>query len=549
MAVYQSLTLTLVSQDQVKNTSLVHVVWKSQQTGQSYNNTAHTDAYYSVSMNGADPVKTSIGSYTLPYQSTKTLVDTNITVPHDNRGAGSVTVITYMNTRISAGVIELEKTMTLPNIARESTVSASNGVIGGISNISVTKNNAGFTHSIAYQFGRLSGYVTQSGGVSQSEVKFGNTSVIFTIPVAFYGQIPNARSGVCSLTVRTYSGDTQIGEAKNAAFTVSVDEIACRPSVRGTVVDTNPITKALTGSDAVLVRFYSDALCTISAEAKNGASITKKMIGGTDLSGAETERTVIGISDAVVFYAKDSREYEQRYTAPNTIIPYIKLTMKAGAERTHPTSGAADISVEGDCFTGSFGSADNSLTVLYKIDSGDYVMVENVTVANNKYSAKVSLTDMDYTKVYTITVRVEDKLSSVEKKLTLKKGIPVFDWGEDDFAFHVPVKLDTPLDIASGGTGASTADGAREALGAAPAGLTGEIVYAESKELLDEKLKQVYGSMEDYSSRFVAGNVNGFVYDIRLWRVDGNYGTVRIDSYNLSAEIKRNILGGVWQDW
>ena len=96
--------------------------------------------------------------------------------------------------------------------------------------------------------------------------------------------------------------------------------------------------------------------------------------------------------------------------------------MKAGAERTHPTSGAADISVEGDCFTGSFGSADNSLTVLYKIDSGDYVTVENVTVANNKYSAKVSLTDMDYTKVYTITVRVEDKLSSVEKKLTLKKA-------------------------------------------------------------------------------------------------------------------------------
>ena len=549
MAVYQSLTLTLVSQDQVKNTSLVHVVWKSQQTGQSYNNTAHTDAYYSVSMNGAAPVQTYIGSYTLPYQSTKTLVDTNITVPHDNRGAGSVTVRTYMNTRISAGVIDLEKTMTLPNIARESTVSASNGVIGGISNISVTKNNAGFTHSIAYQFGGLSGYVTQSGGVSQSEVKFGNTSVIFTIPVAFYGQIPNARSGVCSLTVRTYSGDTQIGEAKNAAFTVSVDEIACRPSVSGTVVDTNPITTALTGSDSVLVRFYSDALCTITAEAKNGASITKKMIGGTDLSGAETERTVIGISDAVVFYAKDSREYEQSYTAPNTIIPYIKLTMKAGAERTHPTSGAADISVEGDCFTGSFGSADNSLTVLYKIDSGDYVTVENVTVANNKYSAKVSLTDMDYTKVYTITVRVEDKLSSVEKKLTLKKGIPVFDWGEDDFSFHVPVKLDTPLSISSGGTGASTADGAREALGAAPAGLTEEIVYAESKELMYEKLKQVYGSMNDYSSRFVVGIVNGVVYDIRLWRVNGIYGTVRIDSYSQSAELKRNILGGVWQDW
>ena len=31
--------------------------------------------------------------------------------------------------------------------------------------------------------------------------------------------------------------------------------------------------------------------------------------------------------------------------------------------------------------------------------------------------------------------------NSKEKTLTLKKGVPVFDWGEEDFRFHVPVEM------------------------------------------------------------------------------------------------------------
>ena len=46
MAVNQSLTLTLVSQNIEENTSKVRVLWQSTQTGGSYNMTSRTAKYY-----------------------------------------------------------------------------------------------------------------------------------------------------------------------------------------------------------------------------------------------------------------------------------------------------------------------------------------------------------------------------------------------------------------------------------------------------------------------------------------------------------------------
>ena len=84
----------------------------------------------------------------------------------------------------------------------------------------------------------------------------------------------------------------------------------------------------------------------------------------------------------------------------------------------------------------------------YKIGSGEYIPAEiEYSVENGKYSAELKLSGLDYRKVFTITIRVSDRLEIVEKQLTLKKGSPVFDWGEGDFAFHVPVQMDENLNV------------------------------------------------------------------------------------------------------
>jgi hypothetical protein len=122
------------------------------------------------------------------------------------------------------------------------------------------------------------------------------------------------------------------------------------------------------------------------------------------------------------------------------LILYERLTSNAVAQRVDPTSGKATLNIEGNYFSGSFGATNNSLTVKYKIDSGSYVTV-TPNISGNKYTATVSLTGMDYTKSFAFEVVVSDKLNSVTKKVVLQKGIPVFDWGENDFAFHIPVSI------------------------------------------------------------------------------------------------------------
>ena len=79
MAVYQSLTLSQISQNIQDNTSQVRILWESTQTGASHNDYSRT-AYYDIYINGGQGTQYSV-SYTLPQGTTKTIVDTTITVP------------------------------------------------------------------------------------------------------------------------------------------------------------------------------------------------------------------------------------------------------------------------------------------------------------------------------------------------------------------------------------------------------------------------------------------------------------------------------------
>ena len=331
------------------------------------------------------------------------------------------------------------QSMTMTMIPRASTIGATDANIGAVSMIAVNKKSSTYTHSIAYNFGSLSGYITSSGSISSTEVKFSATSVGFTVSKGFYAQIPNAKTGVCTLTCKTYSGTTQIGNAQTCTFTVTAAEANCKPTVSGTVVDSNDTTKALTGNETKLVRYYSTALCTITAAAKNHATIRSKTIGGATVSG--TTRTIPNVeSGRMTFAAKDSRGYSASATVNATMVPYVKLTNNAVGTRTEPTTGNAKLTIKGDYFNGSFGAVSNALTVKWRSSGGTYVTV-TPTISGNTYLAEVELSGLDYTQAYTYEVVVSDKLASVTKTVTIGKGVPVFDWGENDVNFHVPIKI------------------------------------------------------------------------------------------------------------
>ena len=122
MAVSQTLTVTEVANsiNVSANTSKVRILWQSTQTGDSWNGYTRTAKYY-VSINGGAETEYSV-SYTLPKASTATILDTTLTINHNGDGSGSVRVRTWMDTSISAGVVEKSASINLTTIPRASTI-------------------------------------------------------------------------------------------------------------------------------------------------------------------------------------------------------------------------------------------------------------------------------------------------------------------------------------------------------------------------------------------------------------------------------------------
>ena len=343
-----------------------------------------------------------------------------------------------------------------------SSVGASNANIGSVSTITVTKYNSSYYHSLHYSFGTLSGYITAAGGVSSEEAKFSQTSVAFTVPnVApndFYSQIPNAKTGVCTITCRTYqsaSSTTVLGSATTCTFTVTASQSECAPTVTGTVTDTNATTVALTGDSSKLVKFMSTAECTISATPKNSATISSQSINGvTPTNNVVTVNNVAASS--FVFSATDSRGYSSSYTGTPTIVPYVALTCNPIISRPTPTGSSIEMTFSGNYYNGSFGAYSNTLTIQYryKEGSGSYGSWETIPAGSIIYgtstyssSAAVSLgNSFNYLSDYTFQINAYDgangyTLSSVTQTASVARGIPVFDWGRDDFNVNGVLKV------------------------------------------------------------------------------------------------------------
>lgn len=333
----------------------------------------------------------------------------------------------------------------------KSTIGATDANIGSTSTITITRYNSSYTHTVTYKFGSATGTVVTKGT---------STSISWTVPTTFYAQIPNAKTGTCTLTCETFSGSTSLG-TNTCTLTVTASSASSAPTVSGTVVDTNTTTVALTGNSATLVRYKSTAKCTIAATANNSASISAKYIN--DVAPTNDVRTFSGVSTtSFVFKATDSRGYTSTKTVTPTMIAYVNLTCNPIISRVTPTGSEAVMTLSGNYYRGSFGSYSNTLTIRYRYREsttstwGSWTTVPSTsyTIGTNTYSTSsaISLGDgFDYRKSYVFQVQAYDgangtTLTTVTKEITLQRGIPVFDWGENDFNFHVPIKIgDTQL--------------------------------------------------------------------------------------------------------
>lgn len=261
MGVSQNLTVTQKSRDFAGNFSKVGIRWTSTQSGSSWNGYNRT-AYYYVSVNGGAEKKYSV-KYTLPQNTTNTILDITIVVSHRADGTASVKVRTWMDTDISVGVIQKSQTVTLASIPRATTptYSSTSAEIGSNVTINLKRAADSFTHTLTYTFGKASGTIGTGIGVSG----------VWSIPSDLAAQIPNAVSGTCVITCKTYNGSTLIG-TKTANLTLKIPSSVV-PVINS--VSINEGTEQLKNHFTVFVQNNSTLAVSVNAVGINGSSITK----------------------------------------------------------------------------------------------------------------------------------------------------------------------------------------------------------------------------------------------------------------------------------
>lgn len=218
------------------------------------------------------------------------------------------------------------------------------------------------------------------------------------------------------------------------------------PVMEPTVQDVNAATIALTGDSKILVKYFSNAECKTNAVPAQGATIAKTLIKNGSKT-LDADGIFYGVeNDSFYFTITDSRGLGMTRDKHLTMVEYIKLTCNAKFE-TPTVDGAIEYSIAGNFYFETFGAVVNTLEVQvrYRLADSDtfsaWMPADTVTKKTKTYTASGAITGLDYTKAYVCEARAIDKLMTISSGVERVKTAPVFDWGEEDFNFNVPVTI------------------------------------------------------------------------------------------------------------
>lgn len=357
MAVSQALSVTELSGsvNTTDNTSKVRILWTSTQTGNSRNEYTRTAKYY-ISINGGAETEYSV-SYTLPPNTTKTILDTIITVSHRNDGTGSVSVRTWMDTSISAGEVKKSKTLNLTTIPRASTISSAlDRTLGSACSVTWTPLASSYRYKLKFSIGNWS-HTTEA---IHPNTTFAYTYTGYNISLEAAHQLPRSKEGKMTVSLFTYSDSNatvQVGASSPSNITVTVPEnISTKPSVS---MPLTPVISLGSPFNTLYIQGKSRVESVLSGEGKYSATITSTEMyvdgknNGTFVSDYLTKSGKVTVTGRVY----DSRGYYTEASQEITVIPYGKPQIK-------PVSGESEV-IAARC------DASGNL-----IDSGTYLKIK-----------------------------------------------------------------------------------------------------------------------------------------------------------------------------
>ena len=227
-----------------------------------------------------------------------------------------------------------------------------------------------------------------------------------------------------------------------------------QPHLNPTVKDVNSDTIALTGNPNIFVRYESAVEFSTGAVASKHATIVSQSVQcGSKIIYDLYNGVISDIeSGSFIFNATDSRglHADQVVVSNTAMIEYVKPTCKQKPTITlsGETGAVITLKLNGNYYNGSFGKKDNTfkLEVRYKSGSEEMGAWETITETptfndDNTYELVLTFPDLSYDKDYVFQTRLTDVLNVVETAQESVVLLPLFDWGEEDFNFNIPIKM------------------------------------------------------------------------------------------------------------
>ena len=423
-------------------------------------------------------------------------------------------------------------TVTYEEAVSVPTTSATSVSLGSAVTIYTNRTSSSTTHTITYAFGNATGTVGTNVGAFVS----------WTPPLTLASQIPNAVSGICTLTCVSYNGGTQTG-TRTVQITLTVPSNVMPQITDVSIEDSNSTVVEKIGA---YVKLLSRPTITISASGVYGSTISSYRTvfdGVTYTSASFTTSKVLSQSGSltVSVTVTDSRGHTATYSTSITALDYSYPSItQFRCERSNADGTTAQ--VDGThvrySFTGSVSSLGNqnalACAVYYKLSSASaWVKAENTPIS----AYTITITDrvleqeFDLLSSYDLKVRLQDYFYAIKQSVSIGTKTVILDILSDGSGVGIgkmaessgeceigwPLKLSTPLAITEGGTGADTAAGACNAIGAvkkAGDAMTGNLTI--STQLYPSLVLQPY--YNDVTSRAVvegsyAGNCSISAWD------------------------------------
>lgn len=405
-------------------------------TGQIYLN----GSWYSLQLKGSNDYWYSNETHSIQ---ASFQIDTNTTIT-------TLTGVKFkVNNNIDNSIVLLETScsnIALPNPPLTPAINIT-GIPNVAQTITINPNNTAYNHEVVLTAGSQSDTITFSAG---------QTTKTYTIPQRFYSSYPSSPSFQGTVTVKTYSGSTLLGQ-NVGTLNLGIDVLACNPTMQLDLYDTNQTTTALTGNRNIIIPRWSNGEVSIIGEAKNYAYLTSLILGidnraiTVDTNNQSSINRTVDLgtinSAKVTGTLTDSRTLSIGTSSTKTLLDYTELALDITFSRPTPTGNKMRYSLNGSWWSGDFGATQNTLTLKWRVKekngstwSNWYDLTYSTSGSGNTKTISASNIEItnplesgwNYQKAYTFEVRMTDSLNTNRADITkqVPKGKPIYNWYE-----------------------------------------------------------------------------------------------------------------------